>query len=55
MNQDIQKKPKKTQKDLAIYLEINEDTLTNWKKNKPKLFDFVWNGWLDYIESFDSK
>ena len=44
---------KKTQKDLSLYIEISEDTLTNWKKNKPKLFQLVWKSWTQLVDSLN--
>jgi hypothetical protein len=43
-------KLKNTQKDLASYIKVDPDTITNWKKNKPELFALVWNSWIDYIQ-----
>ncbi len=33
-----------TQRDMAIYLEIDVKTLRNWRKNKPNLYKIVMLG-----------
>ncbi len=33
-----------TQRDMAGYLDIDPKTLRNWKKNKPKLYEKVIQG-----------
>ena len=44
------KKPKRTQKDLALHVGVHQDTITNWKKNNPKLYNFVWESWKKFVK-----
>lgn len=40
---------KPTQTDLAKYIGITRAGITKMKKDHPKKFSLIWNGWINYL------